>query len=137
MNFPASKTGLDTTRYVGLQFPDCSAGCYWLLREVYRNELGIELDEDNLFVVEDSWSSAIESAKPQWVQVYVPQVFDAVLMYAHKSVYIPTHVGVYVGDGKVLHMRRKTGAVVESLAVLERAGLVEGFYRYKGLMSVA
>jgi hypothetical protein len=104
---------------------------------VYLNELGIPLDEDNLFVVEDGWGSAIDGSRPLWVEVKCPEKYDAVLMYQYRGAPMPTHVGIYAGDGKVLHMRRKTGAVAESIDGLRRAGLVEGFYRFKGLNSIA
>lgn len=131
-----SRTVFPTNKYVGAPYPEGQAGCYRLVWEVYRNELGVLLDESNLFVVEDGWGSAVAKARPAWVQIDSPEPYDVVLMYARKGCEVPTHLGVYVGEGKVLHTRRKTGCVLESLEALRRTGIVEGFYRSRRLVEV-
>jgi cell wall-associated NlpC family hydrolase len=104
-----------------------------LLREVFKNELGIDLGEDNLIVVEDSWGSTIQGTKPEWIEVTTPEPYDVVLMFNRRGAEVPEHLGVYAGNGRVLHTRRRTGSIVEPLEALQRAGIVEGFYRHKGV----
>jgi hypothetical protein len=42
---------------------------------------------------------------------------------------IPSHIGVYIGSGRMLHSTRSKGCVIEKVS--RHAKVIEGFYRFK------
>lgn len=98
-----------TNEYVGVPYLEhgrTKAGwdCWGLLREVYQNELGIELPsyssnyDDTLDG--DGIGSAFSEEVSGWDRVSEPEAFDAVWC---RMVGVECHVGVYVGGGMMMH----------------------------------
>jgi proteasome lid subunit RPN8/RPN11 len=91
--------------YVGRQFVMGMVDCYTLAQDFYKREFGIELRE---YARRDEWWKHGENlyaenfAAEGFVQVTgEPRRGDAILMQLRSKV--PNHVGIYIGDGKVLH----------------------------------
>ncbi len=127
---------LDIARYVGI--PYVSKGrtydgcdCWGLLRLVYLEQLGVELPsyaDDNADAAEVSETRrVVEAKRDSWERVAIPRPGDAVLMKIHGE---PVHVGVYIGDGEMLHVRGGANACVQRLSAPFWRQAFEGFYRY-------
>jgi cell wall-associated NlpC family hydrolase len=66
------------------------------------------------------------SAKKDFEPVSVPEFGDILLM---KLLGFESHIGVYLGDGKILHTQFKTGCVIDSFSKWEK--ILVGCYRPK------
>jgi len=141
-------------KYVGRSFGQRSE-CWSLVREVYRDRLGIDLPEHG--DVSAEYVAATEAirfgqgstaqlaaarravmdaftvgqAAESWVKVDQPQQFDVVLMGGpHSDRHRVMHVGVAVDSGRVLHIEKATGSVVAPLAHPSVAGRIIGYRRH-------
>ena len=70
-----------------------------------------------------SREKAIENQKKKYnfKKIEVPVIGCAVVMY-NKG--IPSHIGTYIGDKKVIHSKAETGVIIEEVNKYE----VEGYY---------
>ena len=109
--------------------------CYGLVMEVYRR-FGIKLPEYWASFDDDEKVSEIiheEIKKPIWRKVEgeppVPSVL-AIRLGVPKGVI--NHTGVYIGDGKFIHCRAKTGVVVSRVDSPAWHKTIEGYYVYAG-----
>ena len=110
-----------------------SCDCWGLVRLYYAEVLGIKLPE---YAVEytdaeelDEVARLVVEGRANWVRVSPPQVGDVVLQRLLSQ---PVHVGIFNGDGRMLHVRRGTEACLERIDGPVWGRRVEGFYRYVG-----
>ena len=118
--------------YTGRQFIHGSQDCFTLLRDYYRRELGVSLPEvwhgyewwqegENLYLD--------HAATAGFQQVNSLQTHDVVLMRV--AARVPNHVGIYVGDGRILHHLANQLSRHDTYGgIWQRA--THGFYRYVG-----
>lgn len=105
--------------------------CWGLVRLVYKEQFNIDLpsfsekyeDDSN----SDQFQELLATQREGWVNVQDPKVGDVVLM---RVLGLESHIGIYIGEGKFLHAKRDTNAVIESLDSLRWKKRVIGFYRY-------
>lgn len=109
--------------------PYAEAPCWEIVRRAY-------LEGHKVALPRYSYGRTVETIEPVlreglsfWDKVEVPEPGDAVLLWVHSPEH-PTHVGVYLGDGFLLHTREKTGALVESILTEEGQRRVSGYYRH-------
>lgn len=124
-------------RFVGIPFADGEqsfngANCYGLVRLFYKEHLGIEIPE--LTVQSDHsnrvWATYLREISENWDRVDEPELYDVVAMaqdIAHPR--IVQHVGIYLGDGKVLHTLTKIDSHVVSLESIKYS--VRGYHRWR------
>lgn len=98
--------------------------CYGLVMLYYKHVLGIDLDEPKGYAngepVADCWDS--ETQNPHWIEKDSPMLSGVV--FTCYSGGQPAHVGLYIGDGKVLHCRgseKEPGSVaIHNIRAVER-----------------
>lgn len=66
---------------------------------------------------------------PKWTSVRHTRPGDVVLLNIAGR---PIHVGLALGDGRMLHTERKVGTIIERLSSPMWARRIEGVYRYAG-----
>lgn len=106
--------------YVGLEYADRgrerpAVDCYGLVRLVYLERLGIELDDHA-----GGYSSATDPHVPRlielgaalagWEKTAALAMYDVLVFNVDGH---PTHCALYLADGRMLHVTRHTSAVVE------------------------
>lgn len=125
-------------QYVGIPFDDHGrtregADCWGLARLVLMEQYGLELpdygeayeDAKNIRAVRRAIRAGLAE---EWKQVEAPQVGDLVII---NLAALPWHCGLYVGDGRVLHVHAGAGAAIQELDKAPLKGKVEGFYRHE------
>jgi cell wall-associated NlpC family hydrolase len=125
----------DFEDFVGIPWHDggrtrAGADCWGLFWLVYKEVLGIELpsySEDYTTALDRIVIRRLIDGRPDyWTGVGDPEPGDGALMYLGARV----HIGVVVGGGRMLHIEKGAGAVIESYGSLRIANSLEGFYRY-------
>lgn len=122
---------------IGKPFSDGGRGpdsydCFGLVKEVYRR-YGIELEDYSISAYAcEQISNEVEKAKhdPRWIKLDAPKVPCVVLLRA--DAYFTQHIGIYIGNGKFLHIRN-FGVCIEKLSSplwSGRANRLKGFYDY-------
>jgi cell wall-associated NlpC family hydrolase len=115
------KPGTDVLRkYLGVTFPGDESACWEMIREAYREFLGVEL-KDNPWSCLDLFETIRE-----------PEPWAVVIMKNHPI--ITNHVGLMLDDDRFMHVwDEQVGAVVARLtsAPWTHAGRVAGFTRLK------
>lgn len=124
-------------KYVGIPFVSggrdkTGLDCYGLVRLVLRDEYGY-----NLPVLNGDYTNALNVAETK-------RLFcENVPLLCGKKIEAPEekavalirmcgrlcHVGLYAGDGFIIHARHRTGVVCERVSSPQLAGRVEGWYR--------
>lgn len=124
-------------RFIGIPFADGKqsfkgANCYGLVWLFYKYHLGINIPE--LTVQSDHsnrvWATYLREISENWNWVDEPQQFDVVAMaqdISHPR--IVQHVGIYIGNGKVLHTLNKIDSHIVSLESIRYS--VRGFHRWR------
>lgn len=130
------KETFDTNKYIGIPYKNkgrnsTGSDCWGLVRLVYKSEYGIEL-----LSFSNDYISSEEGEKVKEVVQKGKDLFEAVekdnpeygdiIVFNMKG--NPCHVGIYVGDQKVLHVLRGTECLVERLSSHRLKGRVEGYY---------
>lgn len=107
--------------------------CWGLLIEFYRRTLGIELPSyeaayDNSSDMNQT-VNAIKYEKKDfdWKKVASPAYGDAILL---RVLGHPCHVGVYLGDGRMLHTLTGHDSAIESIEGYKWKNRIDGFYRH-------
>ena len=129
----------DTSKYIGIPYKNkgremSGADCWGLVRLVYKNEYGI-----NLLSFSDEYENSEEGAKVREIVQKGKDIFDSIIKavpdYGDIVVFNmrgnPCHVGIYVGNNKVLHVLRGTECVIERLSSHRLNGRVEGYYEIR------
>ena len=126
-------------RYVGIPYLDrgrgiCGLDCYGLVCLVYRELRGIDLPSyaEGYVTAADRRAIArlVAGGLSDWAVVKpgAEQAFDGCLMRegAH-----PTHIGLVVAPGQVLHIERGQTSRIQRYRDGMLAARVIGFYRYQ------
>ncbi len=125
----------DLSKYIGIPFKsngrdELGIDCYGLVRMVLRNEFGKELPDfyyknalnkeevRNLINVNRPLLAGKKTKRPKPGDV-------AVIRYRG----IPCHIGVYVGEGKILHIKQGTDSIIERANSVHLKARIEGYYR--------
>lgn len=124
-------------RFIGVPFADKEpsfdgANCYGLVRLFYREHLGIDIPDLRVHSDHSNrvWATYLKEISERWDRVEEPQFGDVVAMaqdISHPR--IVQHVGVYIGDGKVLHTLNKINSHIVSLESV--AYSVKGYHRWR------
>ncbi len=140
--------------YVGRSFGQRSE-CWSLVREVYRDRLGIDLpehgelsaqyvaaselirtgqmDRQRIAAARKAVMDAFDAgqAAESWIPVSQSQTFDVVLMGGpHSDRRRVMHVGVAVDSRRVLHIEKATGCVLVPLSHPSVVGRIIGYRRH-------
>lgn len=135
-------------KYIGIPFVSggrCLTGCdcYGLVRLVLNSEYKYDLP-----VLKNDYTNALDVEETNILfNQYVPvicgnQISEPCEMAIGllKMNGMLSHVGIYAGDGFILHTRNKTGSVCERLSSPFLAGRIEGWYdvrqNYRSVKSV-
>lgn len=115
-----AKTGLD---------------CYGLVIEVYK-KFGIALPESYECDFDDTTciNAMMQECKKNtavWQRIPEPVVPSIVAIRYGVPAPLINHVGVYIGDGYMIHTRNKTGSVIESIYSPLYEKVIEGLYVYR------
>lgn len=113
---------IDVKKYIGRDYSDID--CYSLFLAIEK-DLGHDLPD-----LRKSGKSKKEREKeiaegkknPHFEKIDKPVIGCAVIMY-HND--IPQHIGVYIGQNKVIHSTVDKGVIIEELRLLQ----IEGFYK--------
>ena len=132
---------IDLNKYVGIPWvcnessPD-AADCWGLVSLVYKDLLSVNLEtfkKEDIDTKEKTMDmiETIQSITLDWRKVVIPNKLDVVLMYDRQTKR-PEHVGIYAGDGLILHsMYRENGqSAMHRAYLLERMFDKLEFYRY-------
>ena len=118
---------IDLSRWVGLPYQP-PHGCWLLVRQVYRELFGIELDAYTVRSVREI-NAAIASHLPEWVAVDDERPGDLILIRG-----APRHIAVVAGGGRMLHvMNEGDTSRIESYRSPRWRPSIEGFYRHAGI----
>jgi cell wall-associated NlpC family hydrolase len=133
------KEKFDTTKYISIPFQNRGRSfdgcdCWGLVRLVYMNEY-----KTHLLSFVDAYQSSSDGEKVRDivlagkalvsnVQKAVPEYGDVVVFNIRGN---PCHVGIYVGNNRVLHVMRNTDSVCERLNSPRLKGRIEGYYEIR------
>lgn len=121
-------------KYIGIPFElggrtEKGCDCYGLVRLFYKDKYDIELPEYNLYDRFDNilLYTLIDTNMPllDFSQVENPKYGDIGLF---KFFGVPTHIGVYLKNNKVLHIMRGSDAVIERIDSPRLKGRFAGWY---------
>lgn len=125
-----------TQKYVGIPFvsggrTEQGCDCYGLIRLILKNEYKILLP-----VLNKNYHALIAEETKSLFSEYVPVICGArieapeekALCLVRTTSGLLTHVGIYAGDGFIIHSRNKTGAVCERINSPFLTGRIEGWY---------
>jgi cell wall-associated NlpC family hydrolase len=129
---------IDVARYVGIPFVDhgrseSGCDCWGLVRLIYKNEFGIDLDDlgplyesttDN-----NGMTSLYVAQLPSWTKVEAPQAGDVALLRLRG---LPVHVGIVISENQMVHVESGTDCVVERFDTSLWKNRIEGFFRHAG-----
>lgn len=104
--------------------------CWQLCQLFYKKVFGIELQSYYEHTPKDRTDrqALIFTNVGEFVKVQSsPEFGDLVLI---KILGVESHIGVFVGDNKMLHTTEKTGSVIESLSKWKPR--ISGFFRLEG-----
>jgi len=125
----------DLSEYIGIPFLSkgrntSGIDCYGLTRLVLRNVYGKELpdfyypdamDKKNIRKLLDQNQPLLAGTETD-----EPEEGDIAIM---KYGGIPCHIGIYVGEGKILHIRVKTDSILERVGSARLKARIAGYYK--------
>ena len=129
---------LDMTEYSAVPFVEKGRSvngwdCWGLVYVIYRDLRGIKLPrytEDYDYTSpenEKERGRLIEKERLSWVEVDRPEPWDVVVLRLKNQ---PMHVGIYIGNGKMIHCMYGVGTTVEVLNSYCWRNRIVGYYRY-------
>lgn len=129
---------IDVGKYIRIPFLDRGrdfdgCDCIGLVLLVFRTEYGIELPDPayHLDLSSEEIARLIDVNQPLFnaVKIEPPKEGDIVLVW--KNGY-PSHVGIYLEDGRMLHVTERLGTLCEKIgSPTLKEHMVEGFYRIR------
>ena len=129
---------MDLARYIGLPYADKGRGpdsfdCWGLVRLFYAEQFGIvlpsHLGDYESAKHQHEVSALIEREKQagKWFEVPAPMFGDLVSMRIAGQ---PWHVGIALGDGRMLHTMKRHESVIESHTSRLWAKRIDGYFRH-------
>lgn len=126
-----------TQKYVGIPFvsggrTEQGLDCYGLIRLIHLNEYNIELP-----LLNENYEDALNAEETKDLfGKYIPVILghkielpeEKAICLMRTSNRLLTHVGMYAGDGFIIHARNKTGVVCERINSPLLTGRIEGWY---------
>lgn len=132
-----------THKYIGTKFKNRGrtkegVDCWGLVRLIYGEQFAIELpsydDEYDSSHNISATREVIETHAKEWLQIEPGQEHEGDVIILRLSGY-PTHVGLVVENGKMLHIIDGTDAVLENYHNRLWQHRIVGFYRHKELLN--
>lgn len=119
---------MEYSSLIGIPYEE--KNCWQLAVEFYRSVLGIELS--HIFDGEapgsrEDVSMLILSNKGKFSEVKSPEFGDLVLI---KVFGIESHIAVYVGEGRILHTKKRVGSHISRLHMWNSS--ITGYFRAGG-----
>lgn len=126
---------MDINKYIGLPFKangrdSTGLDCWGLVRLFYKQEHNVELPSfitDYDISDDERIKDLFNQYKEGWLKLETPEPGCAILFNILGET---THIGIYIGDNKFLHVREGMDSVIESLDNQKWNRRVEGFYKY-------
>jgi len=106
---------VNLSKYVGLSYDDYH--CWQLVVAIYKDELGIELPDEPIQMVE----------RNNWIEVEIEHDLDLLLFETIEG----PHVGLCIGEGLMIHSDKHTGVVVERYKRAKWKNRLHAIYRRK------
>lgn len=129
---------IDTSKYIKIPFKEhgrsySGCDCYGLVTLFYQEELDIKLPNFNSYGSTEEVKEIeklIDNSKPilDAEELEQPE-FGCLVLFKSKG-YV-SHIGLYIGLNRVLHMTRQTNCLCERLDSRRLKGRVDGFYKLK------
>lgn len=126
-----------TRKYTGIPFSsggrdEQGCDCWGLVRLILQREYGIFLP-----ALSDGYSDACLTGETAGLfRANAPLILGERIMKPQEKALaiirfcgVPSHVGLYAGDGYIIHSRFKAGAVCERTSSPLLSGRIEGWYR--------
>lgn len=123
-------------KYIGIPFAEKGrdikgVDCWGLVRMVYKNELGIELpsyDREYVDSTDREVLARLVHAEDEklWHHPEKPKPFDVIII---TMLGMPTHVGIVIDGGRMLHCLKGADTVCERFNGLKWSKKVQGFAR--------
>lgn len=111
--------------------------CYGLVTEVYKR-YGFDIPEytadfDNVEKVNELITTKT-AIKSNWERVDINSMPVPCLLAIRFGVPkgVVNHTGVYIGDGKFIHIRENTGVCIDRISSPAWSRLIEGCYKFVG-----
>jgi len=121
------KTFGDYSNLIGIPYEE--KNCWDICRDFYLEILGVELKSyfDGVEVPsKEITNSLIYTNLGDFIRVEGPIFGDLVLM---RIFGIDSHIGIYIGGGKLLHTSKATGSHIDRVSRLGK--LITGYYRLR------
>lgn len=106
-------------KYIGINYKRgyCSfsnADCFGLIVLVYKKELDIDIKMFNagcesVMNIRSINNEFKDRIKSEWIKTDTPSVFSVVAISTVRISNIVDHVGLYIGNGKMLHLNEHVG----------------------------
>ena len=111
----------DYTKYLFYKYEANARGangkvdCYGLFLLIQRNEFGRELPDFNTY--QDTQTGRNNTLKDSLLNFPARRAYAAVEGYGvvMESGGVDSHIGVYIGDNKIIHCSEKRGVVIEDI----------------------
>lgn len=103
--------------------------CWGLCCEVYRI-YGLKIPDYQVYCYDsEKFNELFIEESPSWVKYFYPEdaPIPSIVAFRVSSRYV-NHAGIYIGNGKFLHTREKTGVVIERLDAPQWRHRLEGLY---------
>lgn len=123
-------------KYIGIPYvkygrDEKGCDCWGLCRIIYKDMLGIELNDLSECYVSDTKrqffngiTKTFSGEVKSWQKVDLPMAFDIV---AFGSRHLIKHVGVMIDSVSMIHIENRAGSCVQKCALM---GDLYGYYRY-------
>lgn len=125
----------DYNKYIGIPFKEHGrdirgADCFGLLKMLYLEFYNVVLPDWKVqsYHVTDINYEVKKGLSAKFDRIDEPEIGDVgIFVFAG----LPTHIGMYIGSGKIIHVLENETAVIESVTTGRLKGRLYGWYRYK------
>jgi cell wall-associated NlpC family hydrolase len=129
---------LSISKFIGIPFVNggrdySGCDCWGLVKLIYKELANIDLPEYHISCHDTAKiSTAVNMSRRDWVKLAAPEVPCLVVMYLDReNPIMPSHVGVYVGNGEFIHTIEKQNSRIEKTSHLFYKNIIEGYYAYR------
>lgn len=128
-----------TKKYVGIPFEsggrtEKGCDCYGLIRLILKNEYYVflpELKSDYQALNSQETKLLFSEYAPILCGTKIEAPEEKAVCLIRTTAGFLTHVGIYAGDGFIIHSRNRTGAVCERINSHFLTGRIEGWYHVR------